>query len=72
MATRKYILHDLVNGAGRYFSVHPYKARYSLLHKGVPFEVCDVTYPDLSGWVKDATGVARPKGGDPPSLQREG
>ncbi|KAL8290525.1 hypothetical protein RQP46_002783 [Phenoliferia psychrophenolica] len=57
----RYILHDLVNGSGRYFSVHPYKARYSLLQKGVKLEVVDITYPDLSGWVKEATGLDRPK-----------
>jgi hypothetical protein len=42
--------------------VHPYKARFSLLHKGVAFQVRDITYPELSGWVKEQTGVDRPKG----------
>ncbi|KAK4692054.1 hypothetical protein P7C70_g9210, partial [Phenoliferia sp. Uapishka_3] len=61
MATRFYCLHDLVNGAGKYYSVHPYKARFALLHKGAPFQTINIEYPDLSGWVKEATGVERPK-----------
>lgn len=58
-----FILYDLVhtvNGTAS-FSPHPWKARCSLLHKGVPFETRPITYADLQGWVKAKTGIERPR-----------
>ncbi|KAM0754812.1 glutathione S-transferase [Meredithblackwellia eburnea MCA 4105] len=54
------IFYDLVSvPGGTFFSPNTYKARLSLLHKGVPFTTREVTYNDLRTHLKERFGVKK-------------